>query len=83
MSWSYGLVETNEGELVLGEVYFNYDDKPWGFVPIKWKDLKSKKVKKMLLDDLSGQLGDKKYFFKEKDFVEKEVKKVKKNADEV
>lgn len=70
--WSYGLVQTTievspkekYKQLVLCEVYFDKQDRPFGITYMDWKDIKKKDIP-LILEDLKGQMSNKKYHFKE------------------
>ena len=65
MSWVYGLVEIDK-ELTICEIY-KLKTKVDMFVPIMWKDIKSRKVVNMVLKDLKDQTDFKIKFYAKKD----------------
>jgi hypothetical protein len=59
-SWAYGLVELEIKDkskgLTLCEVYFNKKSKIDTFVPVEWKELKVKKERYLVINDILRQL---------------------------
>lgn len=62
-NWTYGCCEVERSEkgqkwkeLVVSEVYFHENKKPYMFNPVDWAQLKNKGERNMLAKDLTDQL---------------------------
>lgn len=65
--WTYGFVQINN-ELVLCEIFYNDKNQFFGLSPVSWKDIKLKRDRKMLIEDLTAQLQTTSNNIYEKDF---------------
>ena len=70
MSWCYGLVEDEEKNVVLAEVYHDGPGKLTMWCPVSKKEIRSKKTLKLVLGDITGQLKQG-IIFTQKDFDKK------------
>ena len=71
--WCYGLVQENK-KLILCEIYHT-NKKLWGHVPVTLKELRNKKDRNLIIEDITLALKNKDIFKYPKDFKQNEETK--------